>query len=444
MSSTRLLLEKVSAFRNPVSDLQRVPCGRAALAECAFIVLIPYAIVEAAIAHVAVVIAGCARIENRRYQSINSWATSSAYCMLWVIYATAVNLFVRQIVATEAAFIAALNQRFRQMRNIPPSLTWNNDHNVLRTRTGTPFVINPPAVDPQVAQILNNYELGDNARKYSDAYERLYRNLPEPTTNELNNIGTQIADLVRDRCNERKRNEIKTYLETIVRKSNRNEWENRFIKMVTNVHRVIIAANNPSDLEILKEAIKDSWEHCINRRTSEFETLTAYYVVGAQLNNLTLLDALMYEMTQHRNKLSDIIITGYCDDGHNAASKVVMRRECNQSVFHLPPPILSSLDYQYANFAMQEQKPLIIEAFRRCYDSPNTIYTVLDGLLYPRPGENFKFTPSRFVSEYLEPNGLMNVDAFEDPEEMTRYKTQLKVNFLVSQGFLRLKQRPAG
>jgi|GEM_PF-4093666 len=118
MSSTCLLLEKVSAFRNPVSDLQRVPCGKAALAECAFIVLIPYAIVEAAIAQVAKAIAGCARIESRRYQSINAWATSSACCVLWAIYAGTMNLFVRQIVTTETAFIVALNQRFASIRQI--------------------------------------------------------------------------------------------------------------------------------------------------------------------------------------------------------------------------------------------------------------------------------------------------------------------------------------
>jgi hypothetical protein len=342
-------------------------------------------------------------------------------------------------VATETAFIAAVHQKIASLRQIR-----NVTHTGGTTRTRTPFVINPPAVDPQVAQILNNYELGDNARKYSDAYERLYRNLPEPTANELNTIGTQIAHLVTDRCSVRRRNDIKTDLDTIAQKRNRTQWEDRFIKMVVAVYKVILAGNNPSDLEILKEAIKDSWEHCINRKTSEFETLTAFYVVGAELNNLTPLDALIFEATQLRMKLSGIIIPGFCNDGHNAASNVVMRRECNELIFHLPPPILSSLDFQHTSYAMHEQKQSIIQAFRRCYDSPNTIYTWFDGLLYPRPEENFKYKPRMFIDEYLEPNGLMNADAWEDPEEMTRFKTQLKVNFLVSQGFYRLKQRSTG
>jgi hypothetical protein len=249
----------------------------------------------------------------------------------------------------------------------------------------------------------------------------------------------RFADLVRDRCNESKRDAIKTYLDTIAHKRNRTEWEDRFIKMVISVYKVIIAGNDPSDLEILKEAIKDSWENCINRKTTELETLTAYYVVGSQLNNLTPIDALTFEATKQRIKLSDIIITGFCNDMHNAASKVVMRRECDESVFHLPPPILSSLDLQFANFAMHDQKQSIIQTFRRCYDAPSTLYTLFTGLLYPREGENFKFIPRMFVSDWLEPNRLMNPDAFEDPEEMTRYKPKIIIDYLAARGFLRLR-----
>ena len=106
-SSSSSILGHISAYRNPAADASSHR-AKAALAEAAYIVMVPYAIVEAAISQVIKVIANCLSIDNAKYQKIQAWAASSVNAALWAIHSVFINLFVKRICATEQEFATSV------------------------------------------------------------------------------------------------------------------------------------------------------------------------------------------------------------------------------------------------------------------------------------------------------------------------------------------------
>ncbi len=431
LSTSGAMLGSVSAFRNPTVDNRHYHLGKVAVAQIAYIAIVPYAIVEAAISQVAKAVAHCVNVDSNKYQSIQKWAESSAYCMLWAIYAAGVNLFAHEMIASETQFIDAMPRKKKELELAVVDLYL------------------PPAIEPAVADILRDYELADNAKKFSDVQEQIYRELPQPTLEELNTIGNDIAHLLEDRCSFSDRNWMKQELNKIAHNEQRSLHDDRYIKMMISIRRKMANTEDPSRLEIIKQGLKDACENCNTRKNAEIQQLFFQCVVpglnSEYLNSLTPLETLIFEMMQYRMQLRDKIIRKVFNDPHYLN---IFYRKFNESIFYLPRTdltpefnfegeVLRIAERLVACTLTKTQESPIIQTFQKCYESPNTIYTVFKGLLYPRQGEAFKFKPEMFVN-WLQANELMNTDAFEN-EEMTAYKPLLIVRFLVEMGFLKRK-----
>jgi hypothetical protein len=215
------------------------------------------------------------------------------------------------------------------------------------------------------------------------------------------------------------------------------QWEKRYIKMLISVRKEIARRNDPSDTEVLIAALIEAYQHCSNRKGSELERLYFAYVVphanGDYIQSQGPIETLIYAFSNLRIHIRDKIITTICNDRHNAASETYFCRLLNKSVFYLPDPPLNGVDLNFSNYAMKEKEQLIIKSFKKCYESPNTIYTAFNDMLYPKPGAKHPYPPSEFT-KWLESKGRMNESAFEDLDT-GKIKPQLAIDYLEELGF---------
>ncbi len=467
-SCTSMLLGHISAYRNSEATAHTYHLGKVVLAEIVYIAIVPFAIVEAAISQVVKAIAKCVVINPNKYEMINSWATSSAYGALWAIMCAIGNLCNRgRIIATEEEFLASplfkkptlTPDPFVPERPRPPLpprglgvdpgrqepfVPWFNpwqrgifNPRPAPTRPADTNPLNPPTVEPAVADLLKNYELAENAKKHTDIFEAIYRDLPEPKYEEIDSFSVELVIFLEDRIDNSYGFNMMHDLEDIARSNQRSPEDDHYIKMLLCSYETIMKNNEPSEIEIMKQAFVDANGACRTRRNDEIQRLFLSYVAPRLntpfLNGLTPLDCLIFDLMQYRIKLRDNIlnITGR-NDTHD---HTYFCRRLNESTFHLPFPSLSVDEHRNPNHFKREEE-LLIKTFRHCYDSPNTLYTVFTGLLYPKRGEVFKYKPEMFA-DWLKEKGKMNLDdAFEDDMYPTN-KPPLVIDYLEELGIFK-------
>ena len=383
------MLGHVSTFRNPVADANR-NCAKVALAQVAYIVIVPYAIVEAAISQIVKVIARCLPIDAAKYQKIQAWAAGSVLGALWAIHSAFTNAFVKQISATEQQFATSVlkenpepqpdptppptggtggtprpadqtgtnspDLRIRGHRNsaqdhLPISIIHTAEDPIVPPGTDpisippldqpgrstiapTDQVIDPvfieepvspvllpvkptPAVeisspvttaptskDSSVSNILRNYELGGNAKEYSQLMEKIYNDIPEPKGDELAKFGErmdvlleylaiQMQEQMRDPrtrstdtvminliCEPENRRTAVEFFQNLATRPHRADWEDRFLKMAICTYNQIIKTNDDSLMQIMGVGILEAFKNCINRKSTEMERL--YFTMSPQ------------------------------------------------------------------------------------------------------------------------------------------------------------------
>jgi hypothetical protein len=464
-SSISSLMGQISAFRNPTADAESVSYLRVVAAQCAYTLIVPYAIVETVISQVVRAISSCLNLNPAKYQKIQGWAESSAYSTLWAIHSIFVNLCFKKISATENDFKKDILNRKQpepvtttQLPNLPavriPVRPEPDRIDPIKPVNPKPTIVDlipqpitpvPTSKDPAIAQLLGRYRLAENAKKYSDLMEKIYSDIPEPDDLQLYGLVTQLTVLLKKRGDDRIRDKILQSFEDIAvkieTKKRLNLWEERLLKMTVAIYGAIMKLEG-DDLEagqeILILGLLDAFQNCSNRQSAEIERLYFRYVAPELLAAVeaaaTLVETLIFELMQFRIRMRDEIINRLCPDAHNAASHRYFRKKLNESTFFLPTSLLSAQDEHYGMYAMKANEDLIINEFNKIYDNPNTIYDIFIGLLYPNPKDTFRFKPAMFT-KWLEENGLMNANAFSD-EDMTIYKLEIMIRFLVENGFL--------
>jgi Family of unknown function (DUF648) len=310
---------------------------------------------------------------------------------------------------------------------------------VLRSRHVFNLIGVNTSKNPAIAKLLSNYRLADNAKTYSELMEKIYSDVPEPNDAQLKAFTANLQLLDEDRISDRILN---VYEHQIVKGKRRDIWEDRFLKMTIATYDAIMRLEDEelaTGKEILITALDSAFRHCSNRQSAEIERVYFQYVAPELLDAVqaaaTPLETLIFELMKHRSKIRDEIVNRLCPDVHNAASHRYFRNELNEDIFYLPKPLLCAEDNHYENFAQKRKQGEIIAAFQKAYDNPNTIYDIFIGLIYPNAKEKFHFKPDMFT-KWLEESGRMNADAFAD-EDMTTYKTEIPIAFLVEHGFLK-------
>jgi hypothetical protein len=434
-----MALQHVCRYRNTaIEDNHRVRnYGIIALSQVAYIAIIPFALVEAALTSIAHIFARVVlRMQDHRIEPLDRWARRSCSALLWSIHLAVRNLFDRRLlIATEADWVQGhLYRRPDQpqiIRPDPGAPFWTNQAENL--------LIHPPEVEPALAEQLKTYQLGDNAVKYTDVFERIYQDLPIPTWDEIDQFSVDIVALLQDRLDANfPQFNLMLDLEQVARENPRTPENDHFIKMIICSYKTIMQNDDASEIEIMKAAFIDANSACRTRRNDEllrlFMTLVAPRLDLPYLNAFTPTDSLIFDLMQHRIKLREQLLNiAHCNDTHDHN---YFCRKLNENVFHLPFPNLSDEEFRFGNHKANEEQQ-VIRTFKACYDSPAALYDIFLGILYPREKEVFKYKPAMFV-QWLNQNGLMNADAFAD-EEMEKYKPDLIIRYLVEIGVYKEK-----
>lgn len=413
LSTTNSLVTRITVFRNP--SLNSSPNYlNVAVSQLAYVAIVPFALIETIISHLAYVLARILPIDA--YWSTSNWSSSCRVSSLWLLYNLFTNLFVKEAYSSENLF--AQNVLGAQNPTTPAR--------------PTPAVSSSTRASTIEAQLLAPYDLGECALQFSEVLRQIYANIPQPTANEKSAIAGEVASLFPNYQSA----SIKSQLESIT--SSTNEWSTRFTHMLVAIRKEIVRRNDPSEIEIFKGAVSEGFGNCSNRKSTEIERLYFAYAAphlnASYLQSLTPVEGIKIELGQLRAGKRDEIINSICNDSHNAASHNYFRRKLNESVFLLPPSPLSQHDLQYSSFAMSDKENEIRQAFRLAY-SPQTIYAHFNAMLYPKQGEVFRFKPAMFIS-WLQAKGRMNADAYTD-DALTTFKPQLVIEYLEELKFLR-------
>lgn len=110
MSISSTIVSNITSFRNPngseheyLEILGRKAANplKVVAAEVGYIVTIPFAIVEAAIAAIAKLFSACLPIGQENHDKMTNWLKSSSFSIAWSLEAAAINLFCNDMVQTE-------------------------------------------------------------------------------------------------------------------------------------------------------------------------------------------------------------------------------------------------------------------------------------------------------------------------------------------------------
>jgi hypothetical protein len=437
-SASASLLTHVAAFRNPPADAKASPFGKVAAAQAAYVLIIPFAIVEAAISLAGQAGARLLKVDAEKYQSIQEWKTSSHLCVRWALNSAITNLFMRKIAATEAEFRAIPRGRedgFKKAKINAVEL---------------PLHFQPPKIDPAVTLLLQNYELGDNAKAHSDAEEKIYRELKDPSLEELHTIGENIHQLLLGSCELGFRNKMREELYRIGRIHHRNVQDDRYIKMIIAIYNTFMTSNDETVKEIIRQGLADASENCNRRKTTEIQQLFFRYVVPdlntEYLKGLTTEETLIFEMMRYREQLRNKIVSSVFNDPHYLHH---FCKKFNETVFYLPPPandpehdigvnLEAWLERQLVAPACKSQEPHIIQTFKRCYETPETIYAAFEAMVYPKTGDTFLFKSAKFTDSF--PEEVRVGDDFFDEEDYTKIKPTHLIDYLEKMGLLKRKE----
>lgn len=434
---TSLMLEHVSRYRNSAIEDNRITnYGIIALSEVAFIAIIPFAVVEAALTSIAFVFAKVIlRIEGERIEPLARWTTRSSSAVLWSINLAVNNLITRRpLIATEEEWLRGHLFRRRQRQPVENPLIpiWTNP--------GENMLINPPEIDPVVAELLKPYTLGENALRYTDVFERIYQDLPNPTLEEIEVFSVDIREMLDKRLKHiepasRPAN-LKYHITEIAGENPRSEANDHFIKILMCSYKTISAYNDPDEIEIMNSALVEANSACRTRRNDEilrlFMTIVAPRLDLPYLKAFTPIDNFTFDLMGLRIAFREQLFSRVrFNDTHDHNH---FCRKLNEKIFYLPFPNLSDPEFRYDNYKEDEEQQ-VIRTFRACYtDCPAAVYNLFHGVLYTRPKEVFKYKHDMFV-DWLKEKDLMNEAAFED-ETMEKYKPNLLIRYLVENRFL--------
>lgn len=111
MSISSTILSNITSFRNPNGPEQewtRLTVGgkganplKVVAAEVGYIVTVPFAIVEAAIAAIVKLFSACLPIGQENHDKMTNWLKSSSFSIAWSLGDAAINLFCNDMIQTE-------------------------------------------------------------------------------------------------------------------------------------------------------------------------------------------------------------------------------------------------------------------------------------------------------------------------------------------------------
>jgi hypothetical protein len=258
ISTTGWMLNQFTEERNHYvrtnSDVERY------WAQFAYIAIIPFAIIESVISQALRCLVYCAGDDlQREYNYLSAWANQSAWSLLWTIDCVFMNLCSKRLYTTEQAYINFITrfscQTFRDRFN-------QEDQELFAPR---------PVID-RVKKLLENYEVGESSMQYSTLFESLYRMIPEPTPEEIQNLPDEIATLMGDWENVAK---IDKDLRNITERNPR-KWtplNRRFIRMLIFTKNTLLLNNNDDELLNFKSQFGGVFRGCVNRMTTEMERI---------------------------------------------------------------------------------------------------------------------------------------------------------------------------
>lgn len=195
-SSTSSIMHHLCAFRNPEVNANSYNCGHVALAQLGYIVIIPYALVEAAISQFVKAIAYCVQINQERYEKIDEWASSSVTALLWNAHCVAINFFVLRMSATENEFSVSVlkNDPPPDLLQVPASVPHpqrpdpapnpdvideDEDEDLDPVPTPDPVPVRPNPVSRPIFQALNDDALPDDVFEQLLAMNALHEDKPD-------------------------------------------------------------------------------------------------------------------------------------------------------------------------------------------------------------------------------------------------------------------------
>ncbi len=111
-SISSYLISKVTDFRNPNGneyEWTRIPGPdrdhprtlKVTLAEVAYVAIIPFSIVEAAISITAKLFSQCLPLSEESHKTMSRWVESSIFSIAWTSFDALINLFVNDMITTE-------------------------------------------------------------------------------------------------------------------------------------------------------------------------------------------------------------------------------------------------------------------------------------------------------------------------------------------------------
>jgi hypothetical protein len=435
-SLTGITYNNIIEFRNPI-DGNSINPARVLIAEAAFLVMIPIAIVEVAMSSIARTFA-CLLGQHTDHK-IHSW-NSDSVCAL---FQTIVALIVCNATLTTRPIptpIPISPQDEYRPPIIRPSSSFP---------TPLPSNVYISPLNDHRKQLYAQYELGANATKVSELADQLNRELPNPNAEERALLRDVIMDVIGNVATPAKKRDIQLKLNVLLNarqiitdkygKPLSWKWKERAIRMLWGIWLGYQKIDDDIERLALQYSLYEALTHCSARMSTEFEN--SYYKLAAPqlLNDLhqmrTAEERLIMDLTQYRMDLRDHVINVECSDVHNAASHKYYRKKLNLKVFHLPESPLCTEDPHWEErYARIEKYTAVKNSFMQLYNHEAVIRFFEESIL---KANGFQFDKQLFV-QWLEENGKMNMDAFED-DEMTTYKPELIIEFLEKHHFIHKK-----
>jgi hypothetical protein len=433
--TTSHLLNGITTYRNPEPNAKRADLGKVVLAQVAYVLIIPYALVECAIAQTAKAIVHATR-DKKKIQRIEEWAQGSSLCLAWTVHCAFGNLMKPQLSATERAFKDYRNHNPKPNRPFHKPTEMSTEEIY-----GLPnwFGRQIAPIKNSTYKILKNYEIGPNAMQYSKKLDQIYEKLPNVTIANCELLQAELGDLLFEyyQKNPNLRNEIMRDVQDIGYADNaRTKEQDRFVKMLRYTITHIVDNNDPIALADMKESLIEANQACSTRRFDEVQRLFTLYVAHSlQLDDLTPDDRLKMDFTRFRTKIRDMVLSHLkLDDTH---PRTRISRALNEKLFFLPFPALSEDE----GTPSEEQIHRVTQEFRNSYHSPVTIYSTFLSL-YPEliggqndpTKKNPNFYNLKLFGDWLLEKNIPNEVAY-DPNT-GNCKTKVLVDFLEDKGYL--------
>ena len=106
------MITSVTEFRNPngseyqwakmpVSQKNRANYLRVITAEVAYILIVPFAVVETALSVIAKLFSCCLPLGEERHAEMSKWVYGSGFAICWAACDAAINIFVNDLIMTE-------------------------------------------------------------------------------------------------------------------------------------------------------------------------------------------------------------------------------------------------------------------------------------------------------------------------------------------------------